>query len=223
LFIDRRTPARERQPIEPECLDLNDDSLAYLKNRRFLELAAIALSAPILVMACCLLGLAVWFESGLPILIRQPRCGRHGRIFGLYKLRSMYSIRDSLHGAPSDAELVSHNDSRVTHIGAFLRNHRLDELPQMWNVLKGEMSLIGPRPEPAWLSCDYERHIPNYVNRRIVLPGLTGWAQVNLDYTQDLEGERQKLEFDLYYISHLSLRLDLDIVLRTMHIMLIGV
>ena len=113
-------------------------------------------------------------------------------------------------------------DPRVTRVGNFLRASRIDELPQVWNVLKGEMSLIGPRAEWDRLVEEYEREIPCYHFRHLVKPGITGWAQVNYPYGANLEDTRRKLEFDLYYIRHFSFLLDASIVLKTVHVMLFG-
>jgi lipopolysaccharide/colanic/teichoic acid biosynthesis glycosyltransferase len=113
-------------------------------------------------------------------------------------------------------------DSRITWIGRILRATRIDELPQLWNVLRGEMSLIGPRAEWDELVAEYEREIPCYHFRHLVRPGITGWAQVNYPYGASLEDTQRKLEYDLYYIRHFSFRLDATIVLKTVHVMLFG-
>ena len=114
------------------------------------------------------------------------------------------------------------NDSRVTPLGLFLRKSRLDELPQLWNVLLGDMSIIGPRPEWVKLVEDYEVVIPNYHFRHLVRPGITGWAQVNYPYGASLEDTLQKLSYDLYYIRNSCLRLDAEVLLKTLHIMSFG-
>jgi lipopolysaccharide/colanic/teichoic acid biosynthesis glycosyltransferase len=113
-------------------------------------------------------------------------------------------------------------DSRVSRLGSFLRKSRLDELPQLWNVLKGDMSLIGPRAEWVRLVADYERQIPHYHYRHLVSPGITGWAQVNYPYGASLEDTVEKFSYDLYYIRNFSLRLDAEVVLKTLHTMLFG-
>ncbi len=121
----------------------------------------------------------------------------------------------------SDA-YTAKGDLRITRIGKFLRTYRLDELPQMLNVLSGDMSLIGPRAEWDKLVTDYEQQIPCYHFRHLVKPGITGWAQVNYPYGANLDDTLRKLEYDLYYIRHFSLQIDASIVLKTIHIMLFG-
>jgi exopolysaccharide biosynthesis polyprenyl glycosylphosphotransferase len=166
-----------------------------------------------LVLLAVLIGpvaLAIRLDGPGPIFFRQQRLGRSGRRFWLIKLRSM--VPDAENGNPVWA---SHNDPRVTRVGRVLRKLRLDELPQVINVLRGEMSVVGPRPERPELVADLEREIPHYRARLSVKPGLTGWAQVNLGYGATIDDMRQKLEFDLYYVRHKSFWLDLLIILRT--------
>jgi lipopolysaccharide/colanic/teichoic acid biosynthesis glycosyltransferase len=117
---------------------------------------------------------------------------------------------------------ASEGDKRITRIGRFLRTSRLDELPQIVNVIKGEMSLIGPRAEWDRLVADYEKQIPCYHFRHLVCPGITGWAQINYPYGASIDDTLRKLEYDLYYIRHFSFRLDASIVLKTIHVMLFG-
>ncbi len=124
---------------------------------------------------------------------------------------------------PDNSDLYTHKDDpRITKVGKFLRATRLDELPQLWNVLRGDMSLIGPRAEWDRLVEDYGRKIPCYHFRHLVKPGITGWAQVNYNYGASLDDTLRKLEYDLYYIRHFSFLLDATIVLKTIHIMLFG-
>jgi lipopolysaccharide/colanic/teichoic acid biosynthesis glycosyltransferase len=120
------------------------------------------------------------------------------------------------------ADYTAVGDKRITRLGAFLRNTRLDEVPQLWNVLTGDMSLIGPRAEWVKLVAEYEQKIPCYHFRHLVKPGITGWAQVNYPYGANLEDTLRKLEYDLYYIRYFSFVLDASIVLKTIHIMLFG-
>ena len=146
----------------------------------------------------------------------QSRIGKGHAIFPLVKLRTMRV-------EPVDGDLYTRpDDPRITRVGHFLRTSRLDELPQLWNVLKGEMSLIGPRAEWDRLVEQYERDIPCYHFRHLVKPGITGWAQVNYPYGASLADTERKLEYDLYYIRHFSFVLDATIVLKTIHIMLFG-
>jgi lipopolysaccharide/colanic/teichoic acid biosynthesis glycosyltransferase len=159
--------------------------------------------------------LLIWLEDRGPVFFWQPRVGKNRKYFDIVKFRTM-----RVHQAGSD--YTGENDQRITTIGRFLRTTRLDELPQLWNVLRGDMSMIGPRAEWAKLVEDYERKIPCYHFRHLVKPGITGWAQVNYPYGANLDDTLRKLEFDLYYIRYFSFVLDASIVLKTIHIMLFG-
>jgi exopolysaccharide biosynthesis polyprenyl glycosylphosphotransferase len=158
-----------------------------------------------------ILGLAVAIDSGFPILYSQPRLGRGGLKFTIYKFRTMYQGAEADNGARTTSE----NDPRVTRVGRFLRKSRLDELPQFWNVLRGEMSLVGPRAEIPELVADYQQQIPFYRARLLVKPGLTGWAQINYGYVASVTETSVKLEYDLYYIKHRTFTMDFQIILRT--------
>jgi exopolysaccharide biosynthesis polyprenyl glycosylphosphotransferase len=166
-----------------------------------------------------LLMLVVWIDSGRPAIFRQPRVGREGGIFTAFKFRTMRSESSS----DEEADIYTRaGDPRVTRAGRWLRKLRLDELPQLFNVLRGDMSLIGPRAE--WTKCAerYEKKIPFYHFRHLVKPGITGWAQVNYPYGESDEDAIEKLKYDLYYIRHYSLKLDAMIVLKTVHTVLFG-
>jgi lipopolysaccharide/colanic/teichoic acid biosynthesis glycosyltransferase len=162
-----------------------------------------------------LVAFAIWLEDRGPVFFRQARVGRNRVLFDILKLRSMRVN----HGG---GDYTRVGDARITRIGKFLRNTRLDEVPQLWNVLVGDMSLIGPRAEWVKLVDDYEKKIPCYHFRHLVKPGITGWAQVNYNYGENLEDTLRKLEYDLYYIRYFSFILDASIVLKTIHIMLFG-
>ena len=170
-----------------------------------------------------LLALAIRLDSAGPVLFRQTRIGYRGQPFRVYKLRTM-TVAAPDDGAASgrDAAMTKDGDHRVTRIGRFLRQSRIDELPQLINVLKGEMSWIGPRPEAQVLSQWYESEIPFYRYRHIVRPGITGWAQVNQGHVADVANVTEKLHYDFYYIKHFSLWLDLIIVGRTIQTMITG-
>ncbi len=178
-----------------------------------LSLGGLIVAAPVIGVAA----LAVWLGDRGPVFFSQQRIGRNHTTFRLHKIRTM---------RPSDGtsgELYTQTaDPRITAVGAFLRQSRIDELPQLWNVLRGEMSLIGPRAEWDRLVENYEREIPCYHFRHLVRPGITGWAQVNYPYGANLEDTLRKLEYDLYYIRHFSFLLDASIVVKTIHIMLFG-
>lgn len=172
----------------------------------------LVLAAPLIAVGA----LAVWLNDRGPVFFSQTRIGKNHVPFRLVKLRTMRVD-------PADGDLYTQKgDPRITRVGRFLRSSRLDELPQMWNVLRGDMSLIGPRAEWDRLVENYERAIPCYHFRHLVKPGITGWAQVNYPYGANLEDTVRKLEYDLYYIRHFSFVLDAAIVLKTIHIMLFG-
>ncbi|MGO8796758.1 MAG: TIGR03013 family XrtA/PEP-CTERM system glycosyltransferase [Candidatus Sulfotelmatobacter sp.] len=162
--------------------------------------------------------LAVKLDSEGPVLYRQKRVGRRGKIFHCYKFRTMRPDAE----ADTGATWALDNDPRITRVGRFLRMSRLDEIPQLWCVLKGDMHFVGPRPERPefveWLS----KAIPYYSVRHVVRPGITGWAQVQYKYGNSLEDAREKLQYDLFYIKNASLGLDLLIMFQTIKIVLLG-
>lgn len=193
---------------------LHEPASARLKRLGDVLIAGTMLLAGLPFMA--LIWAAVRVTSRGPGLFRQSRVGLNGRVFTCYKFRSM------VQGAESGAMYTGAQDARVTALGRFLRKTRLDELPQLWNVLIGDMSFIGPRAE--WTKCvaEYEHVIPYYHLRHLVRPGLTGWAQVNYPYGASIDDAREKLEYDLYYLKNHSLALDLVILLRTVRVVLFG-
>jgi sugar transferase (PEP-CTERM system associated) len=173
------------------------------------SVAILLFSLPVLLLAV----LAIKLDSSGPVLYRQERVGLNGRRITLLKLRSMRV--DAEVAGPAWA---SARDPRVTRVGAFLRRSRIDELPQLFNVLTGEMSFVGPRPERPHFVEQLTRVIPFYPDRALVKPGVTGWAQVNYPYGASIEDARQKLSFDLYYVKHRSLFLDLLILVATVRV-----
>jgi exopolysaccharide biosynthesis polyprenyl glycosylphosphotransferase len=184
--------------------------LAVLKRLIDIVTASIGLviGAPIML----LLAVAVKLTSPGPALYHQRRVGLQGREFTVHKFRTMRQDAEALTGPVWASK---EGDSRVTPIGRWLRRARLDELPQLWNVLKGEMSFVGPRPERPEFVSDLTHQIPFYRQRHVVRPGLTGWAQVRYTYGASTEDALQKLQYDLYYIKNLSLSLDFLIVVDT--------
>jgi exopolysaccharide biosynthesis polyprenyl glycosylphosphotransferase len=154
---------------------------------------------------------AIVIDSGLPIFYSQSRLGKGGSLFNIRKFRTMYKDAE----ADGKARPATENDPRVTRVGHFLRKIRLDELPQFWAVVRGEMSMVGPRAERPVLVEEYQRQIPFYRARLLVKPGLTGWAQINYGYVSSITETGVKLEYDLYYIKHRSLMMDIQIILRT--------
>jgi sugar transferase (PEP-CTERM system associated) len=177
-----------------------------------LSLAALILASPVI----ALVAVAIKLESPGPALFRQPRLGQNGAVFILNKFRSMRQDAEKDTGPVWATEC----DPRVTRVGAILRRTRLDELPQLINVLKGDMSLIGPRPERPEFVYDLQKQIPFYMERLSVKPGITGWAQVKYRYGASVEDALEKLQYDLYYIKNLSLFLDLLILLNTIQVVL---
>jgi len=177
-----------------------------------LAFAALTLALPL--MAVVAIGIKL--DSAGPVLFRQPRLGRNGSVFILRKFRSMRQDAEKDTGAVWAQE----RDPRVTRFGALLRRTRLDELPQLLNVLVGDMSFIGPRPERPEFVYELQKHIPFYMERLSVKPGITGWAQVKYRYGASIDDALEKLQYDLYYIKNLSLFLDLLILLNTIQVVL---
>lgn len=198
-------------------------NLVYAKLKRATDLAACALLLPFAVIPMLCIAIAIRLDSGSPVMFRQDRVGYRGKIFRIWKFRTMHNRLPSPgeRGARLDA-MTQAEDDRVTKVGRFLRRSRLDELPQIFNVLRGEMSLIGPRPEAVVLSRWYEAELPFYTYRHIVRPGLTGWAQVHQGHVTDLGAIDEKLKYDFYYIKNFSAWLDILITLRTIPTMLSG-
>jgi lipopolysaccharide/colanic/teichoic acid biosynthesis glycosyltransferase len=190
-------------------------SRQYLVVRRLLELALTVLLLPLILPVLAAVALIVRLDSPGPVFFLQTRIGRRGRAFRMVKFRTMF------HGAAGPS-FTTPVDPRVTKVGAFLRKCRLDELPQVYNILGGDMSWVGPRPEAEQLEKGYVRDISHFALRGIVRPGVTGWAQINQGYAHAPDEMRSKLEYDLYYLKHCSLWLDLVIVLRTFAVVFRG-
>jgi sugar transferase (PEP-CTERM system associated) len=175
---------------------------------------AVVVTAPVML----LVGALVKVTSPGPALLRQQRVGKNNRIFTLYKFRSM--VRDA--EAHSGAVWATRNDPRVTPVGRWLRRLRLDELPQLFNVLKGDMSIVGPRPERPEFVAELEKRLPYYRQRHCIKPGITGWAQIKHKYGDTIEDTIVKLEYDLYYIKNLAPALDAVIMFHTAKVMLLS-
>jgi sugar transferase (PEP-CTERM system associated) len=188
----------------------------FVKRAFDLLLASVGfvLAAPLTVLAA----LAVYLDSEGPILYCQERVGENGRIFTVYKFRSM-RVDAEKGGTPVWA---TDDDQRVTRVGWILRKTRLDELPQLWNVMSGDMSFVGPRPERPFFVEQLSAEIPFYQQRHAVKPGVTGWAQIKYQYGSTVEDAMEKLRYDLYYIKHLSIALDLSIVFDTVKVIIFG-
>ena len=205
---------RPSQLIFSEELGPNQTSVSLQSAYAFV-LALIGLILVLPIMA--IVALLVRLSSPGPVLLRQVRTGLHGVPFTVYKFRSMNQNAE----AKTGAVWATKNDPRITPIGHYLRRYRLDELPQLFNVLKGDMSIAGPRPERPEFVATLAEKIPFYRQRHGVKPGITGWAQVSYKYGDTIEDTMMKLEYDLYYIKHLSLSLDLYIYFHTFKTMLL--
>ena len=189
---------RQRDPIVRRVKRIMDIWIAGL---------GLVLSFPLLVLA----GIAIILESGFPLFYKQRRTGYLGRPYIIYKLRTMKPDAEK-----SGVAWAAKQDNRVTYVGRLLRRTRIDEIPQFWNVIKGEMSIVGPRPERPELEKDIVQNLPYWNCRYLLKPGLTGWAQIKYKYASDLETSEEKLAYDLFYVKNASFFLDLEIILSTL-------
>lgn len=213
----RQVPAEFIDPFWPLQVGFQLTQISpYHYAKRIFDIVSSLLGLIVLSPLLFLIALGVLLSSGRPMIFRQPRMGRDEHEFTIYKFRTMRAPQ------AEDDIYAQQNDARITRLGHWLRKLRLDELPQLWNVLRGDLSLIGPRAE--WVECvrRYENKIPFCHYRHLVKPGITGWAQVNYPYGESDEDAMEKLKYDLYYIRNYSLKLDAMIVLKTIHIMLFG-
>jgi sugar transferase (PEP-CTERM system associated) len=218
-FIERETGRVDLDTLNPSWLIFSDGFSAGRRLSSFAKRAFdILVSLFILIFGLPLVAIfaaAVKLESAGPAFFRQTRVGLYGQNFVLIKLRSMR--------VDAEAEgpmWAGENDPRITRIGRIIRKVRIDELPQVWSVLKGEMSFVGPRPEVPRFVSDLERELPFYAERHVVKPGITGWAQINYPYGASIEDARNKLEYDLYYAKNYTPFLDLLILLQTARVIL---
>ena len=186
--------------------------------KRLLDIGLATTGLIVALPVMCLVALAVKLSSPGHVMYHQRRVGQHGRVFTVHKFRSM---RHDAELGTGPVWASKGGDTRVTVVGRFLRRTRLDELPQLWNVLIGDMSFVGPRPERPEFVAELTRDIPFYPQRHIIRPGLTGWAQVRYTYGASTEDALQKLQYDLFYIKHLSLALDLFIIFETIKTVLL--
>ena len=219
-FLERETGRVDLDSLNPSWLIFSD---GFSAGQRLSSLAKrlfdVAASGLLLILAVPLIAIAavvVKLESRGPAFYRQRRIGLYGQPFDVVKLRSM-RIDAEVGGK---AVWAQKDDPRVTRVGRILRNLRIDELPQVWSVLKGEMSFVGPRPERPQFVADLEARLPYYAERHVVKPGITGWAQINYPYGASVEDAREKLEFDLYYAKNYTPFLDLLILLQTARVVI---
>jgi sugar transferase (PEP-CTERM system associated) len=218
-FMERETGRVDLDTLNPSWLIFSDGfssgrALSSVAKRLF-DIAAsgllLALTFPLIALFAALVKL----DSRGPAFFRQQRVGLYGQPFTLLKLRSMRTDAEA-----GGARWASENDPRVTRLGRFIRKVRIDELPQVWTVLKGQMSFVGPRPEVPRFVDDLEDKLPFYAERHMVKPGITGWAQINYPYGASIEDARRKLEYDLYYAKNYTPFLDLLILLQTLRVVL---
>lgn len=219
-FFERMTGRIILEHLSPSWLILSE---GFSKSRLlvwakrmidvFVSLVALLVCAPLF----AIVALAIYFESGLPVLFRQERTGLRGRTFEMLKFRSMYNDAEQ-----TGPQWAADGDRRITRVGKWIRKFRIDELPQVINVLRGEMSIVGPRPERPEFVSMLEEQIPFYGLRHSVRPGITGWAQIKYQYGASVEETKTKLEYDLFYIKHLSIMLDLAVLFETSKVMLSG-
>jgi sugar transferase (PEP-CTERM system associated) len=218
-FIERETGRIDLETVNPSGLIFSDGfssgRAVSSALKRLFDITAsalvLALTAPVIV----LFALLVCCDSKGPAFYRLTRVGLFGQSFDVIKLRSMRT--DAEVNGP---QWAAQNDPRVTRIGNFIRKTRIDELPQLWTVLKGEMSFVGPRPERPQFVAELEQHLSFYAERHMVKPGITGWAQINYPYGASIEDARHKLEYDLYYAKNYTPFLDLLILLQTLRVVL---
>tara|TARA_R110002051_G_scaffold318644_1_gene401249 strand:- start:309 stop:1637 length:1329 start_codon:yes stop_codon:yes gene_type:complete len=195
-------------------LTYTPSQLIYARTKRLLDLAAVVVTLPLAIPFATLTALYIFLRDGAPVLFIQHRRGLTGRVFRMYKFRTMYQ--------GTGGDLTTVGDKRIIPGGRLIRKLRLDELPQLYNILIGDMSLIGPRPVAEYVARSSIKHEGKYALRNLVLPGITGWAQVTSGYAATTEEEIEKLAYDLYYIKHLSFDLDLQILFKTVRTVLFG-
>lgn len=218
-FLERETGRIDLGTVNPSWLIFSDGfssgrMFSSVLKRLFDVLVSLLLMIVTLPLVL-IFAILVKLDSRGPAFFRQTRVGLYGETFNLIKLRSMRVDAEA-----AGAQFAQENDPRVTRVGRFIRKVRIDELPQIWTVLKGQMSFVGPRPERPEFVTDLERQLPFYAERHMVKPGITGWAQINYPYGASLEDSRHKLEYDLYYAKNYSPFLDLIILLQTLRVVI---
>ncbi len=220
-FLERQLGKIRLDEIQPSNIIFSDGfTEAVLKKteKRLLDILLASLLLALALPLMCVTAIAILAESGGPIFYRQSRVGLLGKIFEVYKFRSMRV------DAEGDGQAVwaQKNDSRITRTGRFLRRTRIDELPQLLNVLRGEMSFVGPRPERPEFVKDLEATIPYFALRHYIKPGITGWAQVSYPYGASVNDALEKLQYDLYYLKNYSVFLDINVLIQTVQVVLWG-
>ena len=189
----------------------------YLTIKRIIDIVMIIATLPVTIPVLLITALLIKLESKGPVFFWQERVGTFGKPFNMLKLRSMTTDSEK-----EGSQFASSTDKRVTKVGRVIRKMRIDEIPQLWNVLKGEMSIIGPRPEQVSFVNKFNKSIPNYSDRHVVAPGITGLAQTVQGYVDDENGTVVKLKYDLEYIKNMSFIMDMKIVYRTIYTIMTG-
>jgi exopolysaccharide biosynthesis polyprenyl glycosylphosphotransferase len=192
----------------------------YQQVRTVIDYLTVLIVGTIMVILFPIIATLIKISSPGPMLILQTRVGKNGKVFTLYKFRSMYALSPDGSAEMNGVQFAMKGDKRVTPLGKFMRKTRIDELPQIWNLLKRDITLIGPRPERPEIVEELKRRMPYYSLRHTVLPGLTGWAVIHQDYTDTFESSLEKLQYDLYYIKNRSFSLDISICLKTLNTLL---
>jgi exopolysaccharide biosynthesis polyprenyl glycosylphosphotransferase len=217
-FLEKEAGRIDIKRLDADWMVHSEGFSAGPLSRAVKRLADIIVS--LVILACSLIALlpamlAIWLEDRGPIFYRQQRVTQDGRTFQIFKLRSM-----RIGSEKAGAVWAAAGDPRVTRIGRFLRRSRIDELPQLINVLKGDMSLVGPRPERPEFIEKLAADLPLYCERHVVRAGLTGWAQINYPYGASLDDARSKLSYDLYYVKKWNLLFDLQIIMQTLRVLI---
>ena len=219
-FLERETGRVDLASVNPSWLIFSDgfSSGRWISTfaKRLFDLIASAILLLLFAPIILIFALLVKLDSKGPAFYRQSRVGLFGQTFEVVKLRSMRTDAE----ISGKAVWAEKDDPRITRIGKFIRKTRIDELPQAWSVMKGEMSFVGPRPERPEFVSDLETKMPYYAERHMVKPGITGWAQINYPYGASIEDSRHKLEYDLYYAKNYTPFLDLLILLQTIRVVL---
>jgi len=219
-FYERMAGRIILERLSPSWLILSDGfrkSAMLVWAKRVVDVIVSTIALVLCLILFVIVGAAIWLESGSPIVFVQERTGLKGRSFRILKFRSMYNNAEE-----KGPQWAADGDHRITRVGKWIRKYRIDELPQFWNVLRGEMSIVGPRPERPEFVSMLEQEIPFYGLRHSVRPGITGWAQVKYQYGASVEETKTKLEHDLFYIKHLSIILDFVVLFETAKVMLSG-
>ena len=220
-FFERETGQIQIESLNPSWMIFSDGFYRSQFEDMIKRMFDVTASSVLLVVTLPVLlvtTLLIWLESGRPILYRQERVGEHGRVFEVLKFRSMRKDAER-DGVPQWAKK---QDDRVTRVGNVMRKLRIDELPQVFNVLKDDMSFVGPRPERPFFVQDLSQKISYYPSRHTVKPGITGWAQIRYPYGATVEDAIQKLQYDLYYVKNHTLFLDIIILFQTAQVVLFG-